>query len=111
MAGGAQPWWIADGCPTWCVEDHALQWHPGDHVHQGDIKLLPTVQLRRVWSDETPPTMTKELVAETASVARYRYRGEMDEWVGITGAGGQLDLSIESARRLLEALRAAVDGQ
>lgn len=110
MAGQQQPWWIADGCPPWCIEDHSLQEQSGDRIHQGYPRPTAAVQLRRVWADDPPPTMTKELVADNIDVVRYRYAGELDEWVCISGDGGDIDLTVESARRLLEALRQVVEG-
>ncbi len=109
VAGQQQPWWIEDGCPLWCIENHSLQVHPGDRIHQGYLRPIAAVQLRRVWSDGTPPTMTKELVADDVDVVRYRYAGERDEWICLSGDGGDIDLSVESARRLLAALRRIVE--
>ncbi len=41
---------------------------------------------------------------------RYRYRGDVDEWVCVSGIGGDVDLTIESARRLLGALQMVLAG-
>ncbi|MFT4165682.1 MAG: hypothetical protein QM650_10625 [Microlunatus sp.] len=91
-------------CPPWCVADHDEHLMSEDFLHEGALVTVPAVVRQRNRQDGR--SGQRQSLAVTLDIVRYRYLGDVEEWVYI-GSEGELglDISVESARRLTEVLR------
>lgn len=97
----------APPCPSWCVRDHADQ-DPDDQLHEGHTRLLGAITLERS-PGEAPNNITRHAVATELTTTRYQYPDDPDEWIYIGDGLHGLDLSIESARRLVRIVDRVVE--
>lgn len=105
----SRPWWLDDPCPVWCVGGHSEADHPDDHVHQSTTsQTIPVVFLRRRFSADRHH-VARYLESADLDVVRYRYAADVQDWVFLGHGDDCLDLSLESARRLREALGMLLD--
>lgn len=95
--------WPREQCPPWCVVDHTEHIMPEDFLHESALVTVPAVLLHR--DREHGRLGRRQSLSATIDIVRYRYLGDIEEWVYI-GSEGQrgLDISVESAWRLGEAL-------
>lgn len=98
----------APSCPSWCIRNHADQ-DPDDHLHEGHTRLLAAITLERS-SGEAPNTILRQAIATELTITRYQYPDDPDEWIYIGDGTHGLDLSLESARRLVQSLGRVVEG-
>ena len=98
-----RPSWQLDDCPAWCAVDHSEEDHPDDRSHRTDAPSVPVIARTRRFDDG----LAFETEAMDFEVGMSRRDGDADTWIYV-GAGGeqQIEVSRESARRLLRALDA-----
>jgi hypothetical protein len=106
-----RPSWQRDECPAWCAVDHREDDHPDDRSHRTDTPAVPVIARARRFDDG----LVFETGAMEFEVGVSRPDGEVDTWIYVgAGPGQQLEVSRESAKRLLRALdaqlRATRDG-
>lgn len=90
-------------CPAWCCIDHRGA-HPEDLIHQDAGTLVPAVV--------RPPGLHQTGEADLLIIQRNRRLDDTHDWIDIQSAEEgttRLVLSLESAERVLAALRRAVD--
>lgn len=102
----AQPSWLTEDCPTWYVTEHAEGDYPDDRSHQGQIATVPVV-LREPALLEGHVTSSER--AATFDLVRFEPIGSRAQWLFIGGDEVQLELSLESAKRLHAAMGAELD--
>ena len=99
-------------CPAWCISHNADA--PGwadDHLHEATPALVPCIALERT-TDETG-TIHHHSTATELTLVRYQYPHDSDTWLYI-GDGSRshgLDITLESARRLVSALARYVEDE
>lgn len=97
-AGGPGP-----ECPPWCGGDHDAVAEPRGRLHLSDPESLPVVyRSLRLESGVLHDVMT----AASIDVGLLRREGESDTWLALAVEEGPLlELSVESAARLLPAVQ------
>ena len=104
-----RPSWQSEPCPAWCVGGHQENDHPDDRVHRSTSFPVPVV-LRR--SEPEGERMARRIEHDDFEVALSRVDGESDTWLYVgNGPGMHLDVTVESARRLLRAASIRLTGQ
>lgn len=88
-----------DKCPHWCVEDHATQLHPDDQRHLSASVLVQVIARPRRSTNLGAAPQAEEL-----GIAIHRRVGEFETWLAIASESQALEVSLESARRLVHAL-------
>ena len=93
-------------CPVWCIGHNAdAPDKDNDHLHEATPALVPCITLERT-TDETG-TIHHHSAATEFTLVRYQYpqyRHDSDTWLYIGDGSHGLDISLESARRLVRAL-------
>ena len=94
---------IPPSCPAWCV-GHGTDAPDtaDDHVHEAAPVLVPCIALEHT-TDEAG-TIHHHPTATELTLVRYRYRTGDDTWLYIGDGSRGLDISLESARRLMRVL-------
>jgi len=97
-------------CPAWCISHNADA--PGkdnDHLHEATPALMPCIVLERT-TNETG-TIHHHPTATELTLVRYQYPHDSDTWLYIGDGSRGLDISLESARRLVGALARYVEDE
>ena len=90
-------------CPAWCIGHNAdAPDKDDDHLHEATPSLIPCIALERT-TNETG-TILHHPTATELSLVRYQYRTGDDIWLYIGDGSRGLDISLESARRLVKVL-------
>ena len=90
-------------CPAWCIGHNAdAPDKDDDHLHEATPALMPCITLERT-TNETG-TIHHHPTATELSLVRYQYRTGDDIWLYIGDGSCGLDISLESARRLVKVL-------
>ena len=101
---------IPPTCPGWCVgHDTDVPDGTDDHVHEATPALVPCIALERI-TDGTGSIQHYPAAVELGLV-RYQYRTGDDTWLYIGDGSRGLDISLESARRLMRALARYVEDE
>ena len=99
--GRSRPSWQVDPCPAWCAGGHRESDHPDDRQHRSASIAVPVV-VRRTTLESARLVRTAE--AAEFEVGLSRADGESDTWLYLgEGPGASIEVSAESARRLLAA--------
>ena len=94
---------LAATCPAWCIgHDADGPDGIGDHVHEATPVFIPCITLERT-TNETG-TIHHHPTATELTLVRYQYRTGDDIWLYIGDGSRGLDISLESARRLVKVL-------
>ena len=102
--GRHRPSWQVDACPVWCVGGHRESDHPDDRQHRSDSLEVPVV-LRR--TELVPDGLARTVEAADFEVGLSRVDGAPETWLYVgDGPGRSLELSAESAHRLIQAVAA-----
>jgi len=102
----ARPSWLTEDCPAWCSADHAEQAYAGDRVHTSDTLDVPAIV--RVTDCRGGKTW-HHVDGTEVTVALSRRVGERETWLYIgTPDRQELELTLESAERLAEAIGAVL---
>ena len=97
-------------CPAWCVSHNAdTPDKADDHLHEATPALIPCITLERT-TDGTGSIQHHPAAVEL-SLVRYQYRTGDDTWLYIGDGSRGLDISLESARRLVRALGRYIDDE
>lgn len=92
------------GCPTWCIgRDADAPDETDDHFHQATPALVPCVALERTPDDSG--TIHHHITTTELTLVRYQYHTGYDTWLYIGDGYHGLDITQESAHRLMRALR------
>ena len=103
-----QPPDVGETCPPWCVVQHDQDEPLDQQIHESDATPFPVIEIeRRRGPDER---LTRSAIGAELAVVRYRYVGHSQEWVYIGTPDHGLDVSVESAERLLGRLTALLGG-
>lgn len=99
-------------CPAWCIgHDADAPDKDDDHLHEATPALMPCIALER--STDEVGTIQHYPAAVELSLVRYQYRTGDDTWLYI-GDGSRshgLDITLESAQRLMRALARYVEDE
>lgn len=102
----SRPTWQLDECPGWCAVEHAEGDHPDDRVHRSASVAVPVIA-RRTWFEGAGILRDSEAVE--LEVALARVDGEAQTWLYAgEGPGSAIEVTVESAERLVEAMGAAL---
>jgi hypothetical protein len=98
-----QPSWQLEPCPSWCTGGHGVSDHPDDRVHRSGFPAVDVVmRQQRLEGDR----LERDVTGQELEVALSRATGSGESWVYIgIGPERSLEITQESAERLLEALR------
>ena len=97
-------------CPAWCIgHDADAPDKDDDHVHEATPALVPCISLERTTDDAG--AIQHHPAAVELSLVRYQYRTCDDTWLYIGDGSRGLDISLESARRLMRALARYVEDE
>ena len=92
-------------CPAWCigVVADAPGWD-NDHLHEATPVLVPCIALEHT-TDEAG-TIHHHPTATELTLVRYQYPHDSDTWlyIGDDSRSHGLDITLESARRLVNVL-------
>ena len=97
-------------CPAWCISHNADA--PGwtdDHLHESTPALVPCITIERT-TNETG-TIHHHPTATELTLVRYQYPHGSDTWLYIGDGHHGLDITLESARRLMRALARYVEDE
>ena len=92
-------------CPAWCIGHDADAPDKADgHLHEATPALMPCIALERT-TDETG-TIHHHPTATELTLVRYQYPHDSDTWlyIGDDSRSHGLDITLESARRLVNVL-------
>lgn len=112
MSTSGRPRWLTEECPAWCVAAHAEDDHPHDRHHLGTPLALAGTALR---TGATGSGRGSEPGADRAEgvelvLQLHRRVGAAETWLYVgDGFEQRLELTAESAERLLPLLRQALD--
>ena len=99
-------------CPAWCIgHDADAPDKDNDHLHEATPALMPCITLERT-TNETG-TIHHHPTATELTLVRYQYPHDSDTWLYI-GDGSRsrgLDITLESARRLVSTLARYVEDE
>ena len=99
-------------CPAWCIGHNAdAPDKDDDHLHEAAPALVSCIALER--STDEAGTIQHHPAAVELSLVRYQYRTGDDTWLYI-GDGSRahgLNITLESARRLVSALARYVEDE
>ena len=99
LGGAAHPPDLGEACPPWCVVKHDQGEPFEQQIHESDATPFPVIEIeRRRGLDER---LIHSAIGAELAVVRYRYVGHSQEWVYIGTPDHGLDVSVESAERLL----------
>jgi hypothetical protein len=105
-----QPAGEAERCPAWCVVNHDV---PSDEldgvVHESaHLPVAGVVAQRGHGSDGVPQ---RQAVPTELYLVRYQYAGEADEWLYLGDGRHGLDVSPETAQRLMWTIGRLMDAR
>ena len=90
-------------CPAWCIGHNAAALDEADdHLHEAAPALMPCIVLERT-TDEAG-TIHHHPTATELTLVRYQYPHGSDTWLYIGDGHHGLDITLESARRLVRVL-------
>ncbi|MGO1292286.1 MAG: DUF6907 domain-containing protein [Micrococcaceae bacterium] len=98
-----RPDWLTEPCPSWCCGDHRGQHHPADRVHFSEARLVPVIERLRARDPSSGEIQVYASACDAALVA-VQAVGERDVWVSIGTEEHQVEVSVESIRRLRDHL-------
>lgn len=107
MTGSVRPDWLNEDCPRWCSGEHDDQWHPADRIHESDLAVVPATTINGQFDDPHLEVIRSVLPTELIVVVR-RYVEERETWVAIADGRQRVEVTLESAHRLHEALTRAL---
>lgn len=97
-------------CPVWCIGHNAdAPDKDNDHLHEATPSLMPCITLERT-TNETG-TIHHHPTATELTLVRYQYPHDSDTWLYIGDGHHGLDITLESARRLVSALAQYVEDE
>lgn len=91
------PSWLQEACPPWCQREHLEDDHPDDRMHESSPISIPVIALTRTFDDGS---LEQVLNATEFELVRYRYVDDQQEWLYLGNGVQQVEISLESARRL-----------
>lgn len=95
--------WLTEPCPSWCCRDHRGQHHPADRVHFSDAQLVPVIERLRAHDFASGEICLYASACDAALMAMQPV-GDRDVWVSIGTEKHQVEVSVESIRRLRDHL-------
>jgi len=99
-------------CPAWCIDHDAdTPDEADDHLHEASPALIPCITLERTTNEIG--TIHHHPTATELTLVRYQYPHDSDTWLYI-GDGSHthgLDITLESARRLVSTLARYVEDE
>jgi hypothetical protein len=102
-----RPSWQVDPCPSWCVGEHLESDHPDDRQHRSASFSVAVIARR---TELGPDRLVRSAEPTEFEVGLSRTDGEQDTWLYIgEGPGMSIEITAESARRLLGAAHARLD--
>ena len=104
---GSEVSWLQEACPPWCVRRHQEEDLEDDREHQGVVWEVPAVLVSRTFPEFG--RLVEAVESTTLDGVRQRRVGSDEEWVFIGDDRHRLDMSVESARRLVDALSRSVE--
>ncbi len=97
-------------CPAWCIGHNAdAPDKDNDHLHEATPVFMPCIALERT-TNETG-TIHHHPTATELTLVRYQYPLDSDTWLYIGDGSHGLDITLESARRLVSTLARYVEDE
>ena len=97
-------------CPAWCIDHDAdTPDEADDHLHEASPAFVPCIALE--CSTDEAGSIQRHPAATELTLVRYQYRTGDDTWLYIGDGSRCLDISLESARRLVRALGRYIDDE
>ena len=97
-------------CPAWCIgHDTDGPGGIGDHVHEAAPAFVPCIAMERCTDDAG--AIQHHPAAVELTLVRYQYRTGDDTWLYIGDGSHGLDISLESAWRLVRVLGRYVEDE
>lgn len=91
-------------CPRWCRAQHGDEIHPEDRRHESEIVVVPVVENARTSAPAGNGAAYRRADSAEVFLVIHQQLGEPDVWVGLGVDGRGMDLSLESAQRVHQAL-------
>jgi hypothetical protein len=104
---GSDVSWLHEACPSWCLGGHSETDCAEDREHQSQIYELPAVLLSRTYPGAG--RLEESTRATVIDVVRHRRVGSTEEWVFIGDDDCRIDMSLESASRLVSVLMHVIE--
>lgn len=99
---------VSPSCPAWCIgHDAGAAGGDDNHLHEATPARVPGIALERT-TDEAG-TIHHHPTATELTLVRYQYPHDSDTWLYIGDGSHGLDISLESARRLVRVLARYVE--
>ncbi|MVT26658.1 DUF6907 domain-containing protein [Nesterenkonia alkaliphila] len=96
---------LADSdCPQWCRAQHGDEIHPDDRRHESEIVVIPVVKNTRTTAPAGNGAAHRRPDSAEAFLVIHQQLDESDVWIGLGADGRGMDLSLESAQRVHQAL-------
>lgn len=103
-----RPAWLHEACPSWCTGEHDRQVLPADRGHFGDLHEVPAITRRYRYDTGSDPVPIMD--AGALVLAASRGIGARDTWVAIGTEHERIEVTVESALRLMDHLAVLLDG-
>lgn len=100
----SRPDWLTEPCPAWCDGKHDDQEMVEDRRHHSEYRVVPIIQPRERWPRERSRPNT-DVEADELNVLAFRDVGARETWIAIANDRQHVEVTPESAARLLAALR------
>ncbi len=91
-------------CPRWCRAQHGGEIHPDDRRHESEIVVVPVVENARTSAPAGSGAAYRRADSAEVFLVVHQQLGEPDVWVSLGLDGRGMDLSLESAQRVHQAL-------
>ncbi|NLS09797.1 hypothetical protein HGQ17_07205 [Nesterenkonia sp. MY13] len=91
-------------CPGWCRAQHGDEIHPDDRRHESEIVVVPVAENARTSAPAGNGAVHRRPDSTEVFLVVHQQLGEPDVWVGLGVDGRGMDLSLESAQRVHQAL-------
>mgnify|MGYP001759312972 CR=1 FL=1 len=102
------PAWLRESCPSWCTGDHHRQVLAADRGHFGELCEVPAITRRYRHASDCDPVPIVD--AGALVLAASRGIGARDTWVAIGTEHERIEVTLESALRLLDQLAVFLNG-
>lgn len=102
-ASNDRPDWLTERCPAWCDGKHDDQEMTEARRHHSAYQIVPIIQPRGRWPrGRSRPS--DDVEADELNVLAFRDVGARETWIAIANDRQHVELTVESAARLLAAL-------
>lgn len=98
MTTKQHPEWLVEPCPAWCDGEHADQLFEADRRHHSERRLVPVIQRQE------PSSLGDSAESDELNIVVVKDVGSCETWVVIANDRQSIEVTLESAGRLLREL-------